>query len=200
MVERTGPSLVLAILAFPAYFVQSLLPIIPAIFQFIELDRALAISSLALVPAAAVFLSLRRKFSQAWILAICVVWAIFKLSALSWAPVSPASLSALGWVTENTPISATVLTTPGDGYLAAYVSHRKNTIDGHFVGRNDSEQRYRDNLDAMGNPGFSLSRFSANYLLITSRSIGEVNAAPSWKQRFSVSETPRDSAFVYSAS
>jgi hypothetical protein len=197
ILDRAGPAFIISLLVFPSYFFQMILPLIPAALGLIELDRALVLLSLAVIPAAALFLSRRRNFSRAWIIGVCVVWAILKLSALSWAPVLPVSSSSLDWISENTPDNATILTTPGDGYLAAYVAHRRNFIDGHFIGMRDSDARLALATAAIADPSVS----PANYLLITSRSMGGANASAQWKTRFALaSDDGEDSAMVYSAS
>ncbi len=176
VVSRGGPALGFAALAFPAGFPQLILPLLPAAAGLVELDRVLTITSLAAVVAGAAFLSRRRKFAQAWMITACVIWAILKLSALSWAPLRPGTMSALAWTAENTPASATIASSVGDGYLVAYVAHRKDVIDGHFVGRRDSDERLAASKRAAGDAAYARTALSAGYFLITERSAGEFDA------------------------
>jgi hypothetical protein len=208
ILDRSGPAIGLAILAFPANALPLILPLFPAAFGIIELDRALVITSLAAVLAGGVFLSRRRNFSKAWILAACVLWAVLKLSALSWAPLQAGTVSSLGWISENTPASATIASSVGDGYLVAYVANRRNVIDGHFVGRADSEERLLSVRRAAIDPAFSRQNLSAGYFLITERSAfeftnveGKTSGLPApWMVRFfSPGEDGLAPSAVYSA-
>lgn len=174
-----GPFLVPQTIALLSFF----LPTIPAAFGLIEPDRALLIAAISMAISLSIFLSKRKRFPQFLAILACIAMAISQLPALSWAPVTRQSADSLGWISLNTQTGSTILTTPGDGYLAAYVARRKNSIDGHFSGAPaNSSERMAEVVSAIrDDPAIAVEKLAAATLLVTRRSYGEVSPSRSWR-------------------
>lgn len=179
IVYRLGPAVFAGILAFPFKSLELILPIVPAFAKAIELDRALFLSALALIPAGASFLSRRKVFTRILVAMILFAWAFYSAKSLGWAPVSSSDANSLFWISENSPENETIITLPGDGYLVAYVSKRPNSIDGRFFGTKDGDARLARVKDAIASSKAAEDGFgNSSFLLETKRTCASIGALP----------------------
>jgi|GEM_PF-6663924 len=166
---RIGPAILPFLLAFPMNFFGFLSFLVPAGLLIIELDRVLVFSAILLLPAAATFISKRKRFAQTLFVLVILAWALFSMKALSWAPLSKGDFNSLGWISENSKDSLPILSLPGDGYLVAYLSKRKNSIDGRFSGSSGGDARLDAVFRSIDAPSANPPPSGERYLLISSR-------------------------------
>ncbi len=176
---RIGPSLLPFLLAFPASFFGFLSFLVPAGLRIIELDRVLIFSAILLIPVAATFISKRKRFAQTLFVLVILAWALFSMKALSWAPLSREDFNSLGWISENSEISRPILSLPGDGYSVAYLSKRKNSIDGRFSGSSGGDARLDAVLRSIEDPLANPPPSGERHLLISSRT-SQISPAGEW--------------------
>jgi hypothetical protein len=139
-VKRAGIQGILALFNFPSLFPVMWFSVFFSFVAsgFIELDRAIAASSLLISQQAA------RSKKNLFLIMISVVWAFYMLSSLSWGYVDDGTATALLWARANIRDDAVIASNPGkESYWIAGISKRKNVMDGHFAGISDVETRFK---------------------------------------------------------
>ncbi|MBD3303959.1 hypothetical protein GF343_02350 [Candidatus Woesearchaeota archaeon] len=85
--------------------------------------------------------------SVALVFAGLIIFSVYpsvEMAERSAQKISPEEISALEWISENTPRDAVIVAVPDEGNLINAVAERRNVVDSRFLLQSDAKQRFAD--------------------------------------------------------